>query len=86
MAVSDKIRAALALVEKKNVELAEYWGITPQSLHNKMSRGSFSARDLIGVADFVGARLAFVFPDGQTLYFDPAEKAQKSTTQDDPER
>lgn len=52
MAVTEKIRALLSIKGKKNIELAAYMGMTPQSLQNKLSRGSFSAEDLIKIADF----------------------------------
>ena len=59
MAVTEKIRALLSVRGNKNVELAEYLGISPQSLQNKLNRGSFSAEDLIKIADFAGVALAF---------------------------
>lgn len=59
MAVTDKIKALLSIKGKKNVELAAYLGISPQSLQNKFTRGSFSAEDLIKVSDFLGCTLAF---------------------------
>lgn len=45
---------------KKQIELAAYMGISPQSLQNKFSRGSFSADDLIKIANFTGVELAFI--------------------------
>lgn len=56
--ITAKIKALLAMAGKKNVELAEYLGIFPQSLQNKFNRGSFSADDLIRIAEFVGAELS----------------------------
>lgn len=70
MAVSDKIRAVLALEGRKNTELATYFGMTPQSMNNKLSRDSFSAKDLVKVADFVGGRVAIVLSNGQAIYLD----------------
>lgn len=78
MSVSDKVKAGLALCGKKNIELAQHFGMSAQSMQNKLGRESFSAKDLIKYADFVGARLALLFPDGQVIYFDPeAEKENK---------
>lgn len=57
--ITGKIKALLAMAGKKNVELAEYLGMSPQSLQNKFNRGSFSADDLIRIAEFTGAELAF---------------------------
>lgn len=56
--ITAKIKALLAMAGKKNVELAEYLGIFPQSLQNKFNRGSFSADDLIKIAEFAGAELS----------------------------
>jgi|GEM_PF-230870 len=59
MAISDKLRAILALNGKKSADLAAYYGISPQAMRNKFSRGSFSADDLIKMAMFLGAELSF---------------------------
>lgn len=66
--ISDRIKSVLQLNGKKNVDLAAYLGMSPQSLQNKLSRGSFSADDLIRIAEFTGAELAFLMgPDKITL-------------------
>ncbi len=70
MAIADKVRAVLALEGKKNTELAAFFGMMPQSMNNKLSRDSFSAKDLIKVADFVGGRIAIVLSNGQMIYLD----------------
>lgn len=70
MGVSDKIKAVIALGGHKQTELAAFFGITPQSMVNKMGRGSWSAKDLIRVAEFVGGRVAFVLPDDQVIFLD----------------
>lgn len=53
MSVTNKIKSLLSLKGKKNIELAAYLGISPQSMQNKLSRGSFSAEDLIKISDFL---------------------------------
>lgn len=58
--ITAKVKGLLALKGKKNKELAEYMGITAQSLQNKFNRGSFSADDLIKIAAFADVDLAFV--------------------------
>ncbi len=73
MAVSEKIKALLALKGKKNVGLATYFGMTPQSMNNKMSRGAFSAEDLIKVAEFTGCTLNFDLGDNQRIVLDAAD-------------
>ena len=64
---SDTIRALLALNGRKQSDLAEFFGMTVQSMNNKFSRGSWSAKDLTAVAEFTGCKLAFVLPDGNKL-------------------
>ncbi len=58
MGVSEKLKAALCLKGKKSIELASYYGISPQSMRNKFNRGSFSAEDLIKITDFLGGTLS----------------------------
>lgn len=73
MTVASKIKAVLAFYGKKQIELADYFGIGKQSMNNKMARDSWSAKDLAKVADFVGCKVAFILPDGQNVYIDPDE-------------
>ena len=70
MSASDVVKALLALSGHKQVDLAAHFGITAQSMNNKMSRDSWSARDLMSVADFTGCKLAFVLPDGNSIVLD----------------
>lgn len=67
MSVTDKVRAAINISGKSNTELAAYLGISNQSLSNKLSRGSFSAEDLIKIADFSGSTLLFEFAENQKI-------------------
>lgn len=67
MSVTDKVRAAINLSGKSNTELAAYLGISNQSLSNKLRRGSFSAEDLIKIADFSGSTLLFEFAENQKI-------------------
>ncbi len=77
--VSEKIKAMLSLTGNKQADLAHCLGIAPQSIANKMSRDSWTASDLITVAEFTGCKLAFVFPDGtQTVFSADDVKASKS--------
>ena len=69
MSITDKVKAAMTIKGKKNSELAEYLGITNQSLSNKFNRGSFSAEDLIKIADFTGSKLNFEFDDNNKISF-----------------
>lgn len=73
MGVSDKIKAILKMKGRKMNELADYLGIGRQSLSNKFSRGSFSAEDLIKIADFLGCALAFEIDDAQKIILDKSD-------------
>ena len=72
MGVSDKIKALLKMKGRKMNELADYLGIG-RSLSNKFSRGSFSAEDLIKIADFLGCALAFEIDDAQKIILDKSD-------------
>lgn len=69
MPITDKVKAAMTVKGKKSNELAQYLGITNQSLSNKFNRGSFSAEDLIKIADFTGAMLVLEFEDRNKIVF-----------------
>lgn len=69
--ITAKVKALLAMAGKKNVELAEYLGVLPQSLQNKFNRGSFSADDLIKICDFVGAELSIQLGEDK-IVLDPS--------------
>lgn len=69
MGVSEKLKAALSLKGKKSIELASYYGISPQSMRNKFSRGSFSVEDLIKITDFLGGTLSIEI-DNQKITLD----------------
>ena len=65
--VSDKIKGLLSMKGKKYKELAQLFGISEQAMRNKFARGSFSADELIMVADFVGCQLAFEIDNAQKV-------------------
>ena len=73
MAVSDKINALLKIRGVKKYELADFLGMTPQSLHNKFNRGSYSADDLIKISDFLNCSLAFELDDKQKIVLDTSD-------------
>ena len=78
MSTSDKVRAVLSCTGKKQIELAEYLGMRKQNLNTKMMRDSWPADDLARVAEFVGAKIGFILPDGTTIYLDPPEKKEEN--------
>lgn len=55
--ITQKIK--LLMKEKKvtNVQMAEYLGISPQSLANKFNRGHYSIEEVIKILDFLGCQL-----------------------------
>lgn len=77
MAVSTKIKALLNLSGKDHAGLAAHLGISKQALSNKFYRDSFSAADLVKVADYTESRLSFVFPDGNKVVVDSADFRQE---------
>jgi len=84
MSTSDKVKAVLSCCGKKQIELADYLGMKKQNLNTKMQRDSWPADDLARVAEFVGARVGFILPDGTTIYLDPpAPKQDKEATPSD---
>ena len=70
MSLSTKIKALLNWSGRDHAGLAEHLGISKQALSNKFYRDSFSAADLVKVADFTESRLSFVFPDGNKVVID----------------
>lgn len=67
--VSDKIKALLNMKGKKYKELAQLFNISEQAMRNKFARGSFSADELIQIADFLDCQLAFNIDDEQKIIF-----------------
>lgn len=82
MSISSKVKALLAINEKKQIDLAQHFGMTKQSMNNKMSRDSWSAEDLIQVAEFCGCQLAFVCPDGQHIYLSSNQEKRQQKSPD----
>ena len=76
MSVSNKVRMALARKGMNQVSLAKVWGVTTQAINNKFYRDSWSAEDLMKVAEHTGGKLAFLYPDGQQILIIPEEKEE----------
>lgn len=81
--VSDKVRAILALAGKRNIDLAALYGVSKQSMNNKLTNNRFSADDLIRIATFTGCKVAFVLPDGQHLFLDEDDLRSDKAPADD---
>ena len=71
MAISDKVKMLLAATGKKQIDLAEEFGMSKQTMNNKISRGSWSASDLARASEFCGCKLAIIFPDGERIVIEP---------------
>jgi len=69
--VSQRVKQALVGCGKKQIELADHFGISRQAMSNKFSRDSWSADELARVAAFVGGNLVIEMPDGQRIVVDP---------------
>ena len=70
MNISDSVIAALKLAGLRQKDLAEMFGKTKQSMSTKVTKDQWFARDLVRVANLVGADLAFVFPNGTKIKID----------------
>lgn len=75
--VSQRIKQALAGSGKRQIEMADYFGISRQAMSNKVARDSWSAYDLAKASQFVGGKLAIIMPDGQNIIIDSEQKKEK---------
>ena len=78
MSISNKVKGIMSYKGKKSYELAEYFGISAPAMRNKMSRDSFSAEDLIKIADFLNCKLAFLIDDDQKTILDLNDIIEKA--------
>jgi len=78
LSVSDKVKAGLNITGHQIQSLAELLNISRQSMSNKFYRDSFSAEDLIKIADFLGFELAFI-NDNQKIIFELKDIKSKDT-------
>ena len=77
MGMSDKVKTLLATKGMKSPDYAAYIGITPQAMRNKLTRGFFSADDLIHLAKFLNMKLLFQAEDGSTIVLDEGALQKK---------
>ena len=66
MNVSDSIKMLMIKTGKKRGDIAACLNIKPQAVSNKLYRNSFSAVELVKIADFCGVSLCFLSPDDNT--------------------
>ena len=83
MAITSKIKSMLLLKGKTSEDLADYLGISKQAVYNKFNRDSYSADDLIKIADFLEMELAFIVDSKQrfTLETDDIKAATKKQSE-----
>lgn len=69
MAISTKIKMALAKIGMSEAELARKLDKSPQAFNQRMKTGKFTEEELYAIADQLGCeyQVAFVFPDGTKI-------------------
>lgn len=77
--VSDKIKALLAMTGKKQIDLANEFEVTAQSMNNKMALNRFNTDDLIQIANFTGCKVGFLLPNGEHIFFDENDSRKKKS-------
>lgn len=67
--VAEKLRLIMKRQSMMMGDLAEATGQTRQNLSNKMSRGNFSEKDIILLAEALGCKveIKFTLPDGTEI-------------------
>ena len=79
MTISETVKGLLAMCGKRQIELAAYFGMSKQTMSNKMARNSWFGSDLVKAAEFCGCKLAFVLPNGQQIILEDEEPKKKET-------
>lgn len=70
MSVSEKIKAIMQLKNIKQSDLANSFDMSPQAMRNKFHRGSWSAEDLIRIAEATGCEICFKIDEKQSIILD----------------
>ena len=73
MSIGDKVKSVMSAGAVKSTTLASALGISTQALSNKFYRDSFSAEDLIIVAECANCELAFLSADGSKTVLNRAD-------------
>ena len=74
MRITDAVLTALSAGGKSQGDLAEAQSVSKQAISNKISRGTWSGKELLDVAKLTGSKLAFEFPDGSKIVIDDPEE------------
>ncbi|WP_278626870.1 helix-turn-helix domain-containing protein [Thomasclavelia cocleata] len=65
--MNNKIISLLALFGYNQGDYAKHMGMSKSSLSNKIKRGSYTAKDLIDLAEMTGNRLAIVDSNNKVI-------------------
>lgn len=79
MSISNIVKGLLAIRGIKQIDLASHFGMSKQTMSNKLARNSWFASDLVKVANFCGCKLAFILPDGQQIVIEDDGSEDKKT-------
>ena len=74
MRMTDAVLTALSAGGKSQGDLAEAQAVSKQAISNKISRGTWSGKELLDVAKLTGSKLVFEFPDGSKIVIDDPEE------------
>lgn len=74
MRMTDAVLTALSAGGKSQGDLAEFQDVSKQAISNKISRGTWSGKELLDVAKLTGSRLMFEFPDGSRIVIDDQQE------------
>lgn len=74
MRMTDAVLTALSAGGKSQGDLAEAQDVSKQAISNKISRGTWSGKELLDVAKLTGSKLVFEFPDGTKIVIDNPEE------------
>lgn len=73
MSISSKVKAMMLIRGKSLADMAGYLNIREQSFRNKLTRESFTAPDLIRLAEGLGAKVQIDFGGKQMIVLDASD-------------
>ena len=82
MTISETVKGLLALCGKRQNEMAAHFGMSKQTMSNKMARNGWFGSDLVKVAEFCGCKLAFILPNGQQIIIEDDQVKKKEEALD----
>ena len=82
MRISDSVLAAMMVAGVKQKDLMPLFHTTKQGVSTKIGRNSWYGKDLVKVANFLGADLAFIFPNGTVIKIENDEQSEGSAAKE----